>query len=83
MQYNTEIKNVGALPVSYITKVGQAIAVDSLYKDKVLFVDLIHISFTPQNQILVHCNGVDYIFQPSADLEIVPRYESAARHTKD
>jgi len=70
MTYNLTITNKGALPIPYITKVGEALAVDALYSKKELMCDALFIGATPQKQLLVHCTTVDYVFDPSPDLEI-------------
>ena len=70
MTYNLTIKNNGALPIPYVTKVGDAFAVDQLYTKKELLCDALYIGATPQKQILIHCTHNDYIFDLSSDLEI-------------
>jgi len=70
MTYNIIVKNRGALPIPYITKCGEAMGVDALYSKKELFCDALFIGATGQKQLLIHCTTVDYIIDPSPDLEI-------------
>jgi len=70
MTYNLTIKNKGTLPIPYITKCGEAMAVDQLYPHKELFCDSLFIGATGQRQLLIHCTKIDYIIEPSPDVEI-------------
>jgi hypothetical protein len=70
MTYNITVKNKGALPIPYITKCGEQMAVDSLYSKKDLFCDALFIGATGSKQLLIHCTTVDYIVDPTPDLEI-------------
>jgi hypothetical protein len=71
MKYNLEIKNNGALPIPYVDKVGDQIAVSALYKDHPIYRDAIFIGATGNSQILVHCTTTDFIVEPHPDLEMV------------
>lgn len=72
MTYNMTIQNKGALPISYVYKVGnETILAGSLFQDRPIHCDVLMIGATPTGQILVHCTKQDYIIMPSPDLEIV------------
>lgn len=72
MKYNTTVQNDGALPIAYARLANGKIAtVDQLYKDRPLMMDISYITCTAAGDIkLVGSGGNEYIFCPSADLNI-------------
>jgi hypothetical protein len=76
MTYNLTIHNKGALPIPYLSRVGEHDPiVDGLFKDRPLHVDALFIGATSSNQMLIHCTKQDIIIDPSPDLEI--RFDTA------